>query len=105
VYAQGFNRRYGRVGHLFQARYESRLIENETYRRVAIAYVLDNPRRAGAVRGLAPVALALERARQRPLRRGPRIDPQPVDEIFQGLTLEKKCLSRYSDGIRIQSKT
>jgi putative transposase len=47
VYAQGFNRRYGRVGHLFQARYESRVIENETYRRVAIAYVLDNPRRAG----------------------------------------------------------
>jgi putative transposase len=46
VYAQGFNRRYGRVGHLFQARYESRVIESEEYKRVAIGYVLDNPRRA-----------------------------------------------------------
>lgn len=47
VYAQGFNRRYGRVGHLFQARYESRVIEDEAYLGAAIAYVIDNPRRAG----------------------------------------------------------
>jgi putative transposase len=47
VYAQGFNRRYGRVGHLFEARYVSRVIEDETYLEVVTAYVVDNPKRAG----------------------------------------------------------
>jgi putative transposase len=50
VYAQGFNRRYGRVGHLFQARYESPVIEDETYLETLIAYVLGNPVAAGLCR-------------------------------------------------------
>ena len=47
VYAQGFNRRYGRVGHLFQARYVSLPIEDERYAEVLVRYVRDNPVRAG----------------------------------------------------------
>ena len=31
VYTIRFNRRYGRVGHLFQGRYKSILVEKETY--------------------------------------------------------------------------
>jgi REP element-mobilizing transposase RayT len=47
VYAQGFNRRYGRRGHLFQERYVSRAVEDEEYAEVLIPYVLGNPVRAG----------------------------------------------------------
>ena len=47
VYAQGFNRRYGRVGHLFQARYEARVLEGEAYAGIATRYVLENPVKAG----------------------------------------------------------
>jgi REP-associated tyrosine transposase len=47
VYAQSFNRRYGRHGHLFAGRFGSRAIEEEEYLREACDYVLLNPVRAG----------------------------------------------------------
>lgn len=48
-YAQGFNHRYGRVGHLFQGRFGAYLVEQDEHLEAACAYVLDNPRRAGLV--------------------------------------------------------
>jgi REP element-mobilizing transposase RayT len=47
VYAQRFNRRHARYGHLFAGRYGSRVIEGEEYLERACAYVLLNPVRAG----------------------------------------------------------
>jgi REP element-mobilizing transposase RayT len=47
VYAQRFNRRYERYGHLFAGRYGSRVIEDEEYLARACEYVLLNPVRAG----------------------------------------------------------
>jgi len=47
VYAQRFNRRHGRFGHLFAGRYTARTIETEEYLASACAYVLLNPVRAG----------------------------------------------------------
>lgn len=47
VYAQSFNRRYARHGHLFGARYGARAIESEEYLEQACEYVLLNPVRAG----------------------------------------------------------
>src|SRR3989338_3769919 len=41
-----FNRRHGRVGHVFQGRFHSRLIEKESYLLVASRYVHLNPERA-----------------------------------------------------------
>lgn len=49
LYAQGFNDRYERAGHLFQNRFGARLIEDERYLAGACAYVLNNPVRAGLV--------------------------------------------------------
>jgi putative transposase len=47
-YAQLFNRRHKRYGHVFQERYGARLIDED--RRTDVrAYVLDNPVRAGLV--------------------------------------------------------
>ena len=47
LYAQSFNRRYDRHGHLFGARFGSRVIEGEDYLERVSAYVLLNPVRAG----------------------------------------------------------
>jgi REP element-mobilizing transposase RayT len=47
VYAQGFNRRYTRHGHLFGSRFGSRVIEDEEYLQAVCEYVLLNPVRAG----------------------------------------------------------
>jgi REP element-mobilizing transposase RayT len=43
VYARGFNKRHGRRGHLFGARYDSRAIRDGRHRAAVIAYILDNP--------------------------------------------------------------
>jgi putative transposase len=46
-YAQSFNRRHDRCGHLFQARFRSILIEKQTRLLAACRYVVLNPVRAG----------------------------------------------------------
>jgi putative transposase len=50
VYAQGFNGRHGRSGHLFGDRFAARLIESERYLAAACWYVVCNPVRAGCCR-------------------------------------------------------
>ena len=47
AYAQRFNRRHGRAGHLLQGRYESRLIERDDDLRWMLAYVSGNSVRHG----------------------------------------------------------
>jgi REP element-mobilizing transposase RayT len=49
VYAQSFNRRHDRTGHLFQGRFESRLVEKEAYLLAVSRYVVLNPVRADLV--------------------------------------------------------
>lgn len=46
-YAQGFNGRYGRVGHVFQGRYKAVLIEKDAHLLEVCRYVVLNPVRAG----------------------------------------------------------
>jgi putative transposase len=46
-YAQGFNERHGRCGHVFQARYRSILVEKESHLLALCRYVVLNPVRAG----------------------------------------------------------
>jgi hypothetical protein len=46
IYAQGFNRRHRRSGHLFGDRYASWVVESEEHLRAACEYVLENPVRA-----------------------------------------------------------
>jgi REP element-mobilizing transposase RayT len=51
VYTQAFNRRHERVGHLFQGRFKSILVERESHLLELLRYVVLNPVRAGLVRG------------------------------------------------------
>jgi len=57
-YAQRFNRRYDRVGHVFQNRFSSHVIEDDEHFRRAIAYVHANPVDAGLLHIGNGVALA-----------------------------------------------
>lgn len=51
IYTQHHNRRHDRVGHLFQGRFKSILVEKEAHLLELIRYVVLNPVRAGLVRG------------------------------------------------------
>jgi putative transposase len=50
VYTQLFNRRHGRVGHVFQGRYKAILVQKDTYLLELARYIVLNPVRAGMVR-------------------------------------------------------
>lgn len=52
-YTQRFNRRHRRVGHLFQGRYKSFVVQEDQYLLALIRYVHRNPVRAGIVRHAA----------------------------------------------------
>jgi len=47
IYAQRFNERYDRVGHLVQDRFHARVIRDDEHFATACRYVWDNPVRAG----------------------------------------------------------
>ncbi|MBA3381854.1 MAG: transposase [Actinobacteria bacterium] len=47
VYAQSFNRRHARVGHLFQGRYRARVVQEDAHLLSAVRYIVRNPVRAG----------------------------------------------------------
>jgi putative transposase len=55
-YAGSFNRRHGRVGHLFQNRYKSVVVEEEVYFLELVRYVHLNPIRARVAADLAGLA-------------------------------------------------
>ncbi|MFQ5788603.1 MAG: transposase [Thermodesulfobacteriota bacterium] len=50
IYTQWFNRRHGRIGHLFQGRYKSIIVDRESYLLELCRYVVLNPVRAGLVK-------------------------------------------------------
>jgi putative transposase len=50
VYTQRFNRRHGRVGHVFQGRFKAIVVERESYLLALCRYVVLNPVRAGVVK-------------------------------------------------------
>ena len=50
VYTQDFNNRHERVGHLFQGRFKSILVEKGNYLLELTRYIVLNPVRAGLVR-------------------------------------------------------
>jgi len=50
VYTQRFNRRHGRVGHVFQGRFKAIVVERDTYLLELCRYIMLNPVRAGLVK-------------------------------------------------------
>ncbi|RJQ54923.1 MAG: transposase [Actinobacteria bacterium] len=56
AYALHFNRRHDRPGHLFQNRYRSTVVRDDSYLCSAVCYVHLNPIRAGTVKSLAQLS-------------------------------------------------
>lgn len=52
VYAQYVQREYNRIGHIWQERYKSSVVEKEDYFNRCSYYIENNPRRAGLVKDL-----------------------------------------------------
>lgn len=50
VYTQRFNRKHGRVGHVFQGRYKAIIVQKESYLLELVRYIVLNPVRAQMVR-------------------------------------------------------
>jgi putative transposase len=50
LYGQAFNRRHGRVGHLFKGRFKAIVVKKEAYLLTLCRYVVCNPVRAGSVK-------------------------------------------------------
>jgi REP element-mobilizing transposase RayT len=50
VYTQSFNRRHSKVGHVFQGRFKSILVDRDSYLLELSRYIVLNPVRAGMVR-------------------------------------------------------
>lgn len=50
IYTQRFNRRYGRVGHVFQGRYKALVVQKDRHLLELCRYVVLNPVRAGMVK-------------------------------------------------------
>ena len=48
-YVYYFNKKYKRVGHLFQDRFKSEIVDNEDYLLAAVRYIHNNPVKAGIV--------------------------------------------------------
>lgn len=46
LYSQWFNKRHGRVGHLFQGRFRSQLVDSDRYLLSLVRYIHQNPLRA-----------------------------------------------------------
>ena len=61
-YAESFNKRHDRAGHLFQGRFKAHLIDSETYLLRVAKYIVLNPVRAGLVARAAEWAWSSHRA-------------------------------------------
>jgi REP element-mobilizing transposase RayT len=62
VYTQRFNRRHGRVGHVFQGRYKAIIVQKDSYLLELARYVVLNPVRARMVRSAKDWAWSSYRA-------------------------------------------
>jgi putative transposase len=56
TYTQYFNKKYGKVGHLFQGRYKSYLCDKDSYLLSLVRYIHNNPVRAGLVENASAYA-------------------------------------------------
>jgi putative transposase len=90
LYTQRFNRRHGRVGHIFQGRFTGILVEREAHLLELARYVVLNPVRAGMVR-------AAEDYRWSSLRATLGLAPAPQWLTLRDLLTPFGSRARYRD--------
>ncbi len=91
-YTQWFNRRHGRVGHLFQGRYSSFLVEKDRYLLALLRYIHRNPLEAGLVERTEDFAWSSDRC----YRRGRGPEWLDLDRVLPILgPVRRLAVSRY----------
>lgn len=88
-YAQAFNRRHGCVGHVFQARYKSILVERSSYFLELARYIVLNPVRAGLCGAPDEWQWSSHRAM---LGLAPRLAQLAVDRMFGTIDVDASSL-------------
>jgi putative transposase len=92
AYTQWFNRRHGRVGHLFQGRYKSFLVEKDRYLLALVRYIHRNPVEAGLARRAQDYAWSSDRY----YRRGRAPEWLDVDRVLPLLGASRRIAgARY----------
>jgi len=86
VYAQAFNRRHGRTGHLFHARYGATVLQSEDLTRYVVRYVLENPVRAGLCPRLGDWPWSSHRATLGHVAHPPYLATESLLGLFGGRT-------------------
>ena len=94
IYAEWFNRRHERVGHLFQGRYKASLVQDDRYVHALLRYIHRNPVSARIVPHAAEYPWSSDRA----LRsgKGPEwLDVGPLLELLDGS--RRAAMRRYAE--------
>ncbi len=96
-YSKAYNKRYGRTGTLFEARFKAILVEDENYLLHLCRYIHGNPVKAGLVKKLEdwPYSNFLEWVN---LRKGKLIDRYFVKKYFATPELYKSFVEDYLQG-------
>lgn len=103
AYTKWFNRRHGRVGHVFQGRFHSRLIAEDAYLLVASRYVHLNPVRAKLTPHPAAYPWSSYRAYHDPLPPARRlVDIETVLSLVDpGTSDPRNAYRRFVESLRI----
>ena len=92
TFAKYINRRYGRIGHLFQGRYHSSHVDREAYLLVVSRYIHNNPVRAGLAKDATQYPWSSARAFTGELDLG-----SPLDRLIKRLVDTALTLSLLSE--------
>lgn len=97
-YAGWFNRKYGRVGHLFQDRFRSRAVETDEYFAALLRYVWANPVEAGLAARPADYRWS---SRRHLGRRSGLVDPHQLTQLLPDYDLNEleTATLRSSEGL------
>ncbi len=103
AYTQGFNRRHRRVGHLFQGRYKSIVVERDAYLKELCRYVVLNPVRAGLVEAVHQWRWSSYTETARAIHRPAWLHVEEVWSLFGGD--EKQARATYRRFVRQGTKS
>jgi len=89
-YATRFNRRHGRIGHVFQGRFKSILVEDDVYMNNLSLYIHRNPLRGGLVKRLADYRWSSYRVYAYDHRTVDWLHPEAILSHYPGETTQEK---------------
>lgn len=98
-YAYYFNKVYRRIGHLFQDRFGSEVIENDKYHITVSAYIHDNPVRAGMVKKPEDYYWSSMNVYMGKKNKGELVEPEQILNNFS--TVRKKAMQEYYEYVRM----